>query len=132
MPPLMTPTTWEWVATRLPLLNTAELSRRSGVPRGRIHDAKRGRQRLSQADLDKLRPIITQLGQERIADALTTPITWIPVAEQLPDDDITVLVAGLEVELGYHSDGEWISPIGDGALLDTPTHWADLPEHPDA
>jgi hypothetical protein len=70
-------------------------------------------------------------------------ITWIPVASELPDEDITVLMCNEEwdeqVEKGYLDRGEWYT--NDGMCLDghdgqgnphknftPPTHWAHLPE----
>ena len=63
---------------------------------------------------------------------ITTVITWISVADQLPDDDMTVLIADTEndVTLGFH-DGEagWrycnAERVGDPV-----THWAELPDPP--
>lgn len=55
---------------------------------------------------------------------------WIPVAQILPDDDETVLVALAdgEVWLGYHDgDSGWRSVSSDLIVV---THWAAIPEGP--
>jgi hypothetical protein len=65
---------------------------------------------------------------------------WMPVASELPDDEITVLLASSdgEVYLGYHSGDEDLC-TSDGWMFETLfepmpgvriTHWADLPEAP--
>lgn len=60
-------------------------------------------------------------------------ITWIACAEQMPDDDRTVLVTGPEWEVwpAWHAELSWHSatdgvPIGDEMI----THWADMPGGP--
>ena len=70
---------------------------------------------------------------------LTTGIAWIDATVEFPDDDTTVLIANPAwdepVCLGYHSGGEWCDQAdlfwapGD---VGEPTHWAHLPEAPDA
>ena len=61
----------------------------------------------------------------------TEQITWIAVAEQLPDDDETVLVfcpvAHEPVWLGYLDAGLWYWIDGRAAA---PTHWAAFPVGP--
>lgn len=56
---------------------------------------------------------------------------WIPVAERLPDDVMTVLIAQEdgEVWVGYHDAGEWFYASADPAGVAV-THWRDLPPHP--
>lgn len=59
------------------------------------------------------------------------PSTWIPVTEQLPDEnDVVLITDSLDVGTGYliHGYG-WISPFDD---IDTShvTHWMPLPEQP--
>ena len=63
---------------------------------------------------------------------ITTAINWISVADQLPDDDMTVLIADTEndVTLGFHDgDAGWrycnAERVGDPV-----THWAELPDSP--
>ena len=56
---------------------------------------------------------------------------WISAAEELPDDDTTVLIAldDGEVWTGYHDAGEWLYVSGD-QMEATVTHWQHLPEPP--
>ena len=60
-------------------------------------------------------------------------VNWIPTCEDLPDEDITVMVAvsGAGVpQFAYLTDGEWMFENGrpiDGEV----TYWADLPEVPE-
>ncbi|WP_119154182.1 DUF551 domain-containing protein [Caldimonas tepidiphila] len=63
----------------------------------------------------------------------TETITWHPVAERLPDDDTTVLLA---VECddeptwpGFHSEGGWYYVSG-ARVAARVTHWADMPGGP--
>lgn len=65
---------------------------------------------------------------------LTETITWRPVAEGLPDSDITVLVAidtttphSEPVWLGYLDGDEWRDVEGD---VITVTHWAPMLDGP--
>lgn len=57
---------------------------------------------------------------------------WIPVTEQMPDDDESVLLACAdgEVQVGFRDCGRWLYldayPIGPQV-----THWMALPAHPD-
>lgn len=61
--------------------------------------------------------------------------SWTPVAERLPDDDITVLIAVKDsdepVWVGYH-DGEdgWCSASDAIPIDGMVTHWMPLPEAP--
>lgn len=63
---------------------------------------------------------------------------WIPVQTEMPDDDITVLVAlsDGDVESGYHSDDKWFSSeTGMDHVISVRshrrvTHWMHLPEAP--
>jgi hypothetical protein len=66
----------------------------------------------------------------------TETITWRPVADGLPDDLITVLMAvqdadGIEVHQGFFEDGRWHDA---SARLIRPQQvvmaWADMPEGP--
>lgn len=64
---------------------------------------------------------------------ITTQITWVPVGEKLPDDEILVLVATLsgEVETGFCEDKNW--RWSNAAIIEEEvTHWAELPTHPTA
>ena len=64
---------------------------------------------------------------------LNTQIVWVPVAERLPDDELTVLVATEAGEVGQGAldadQWRWSDP---GVLIvtDVVTHWAELPLHP--
>ncbi|MEY4246326.1 MAG: hypothetical protein RLZZ245_3911 [Verrucomicrobiota bacterium] len=63
---------------------------------------------------------------------LTSILRWIPVADELPDDDQTVLIADSEseVEIGF-LDGPNGWRLANGARVPAPvTHWAELPEPP--
>jgi len=66
-----------------------------------------------------------------------TSLTWIDATAQMPDADLTVLLAlseGPEVELGFYDGEEWrfvTCEPGGSPVFGTVTHWADLPEHPD-
>jgi hypothetical protein len=65
---------------------------------------------------------------------ITQSIQWIAVADQLPDDDMTVLIADTEndVTLGFH-DGDAGWRYCNAALVGDPvTHWAELPDGPNA
>jgi hypothetical protein len=64
---------------------------------------------------------------------MRTTITWIPVTQQMPDDDINVLFTnGEHVWTGFHSGGGWFpdlaEPPYDEVIL--VTQWAHLPEVP--
>lgn len=64
----------------------------------------------------------------------TETITWYSVAERLPDDEQTVLIA-LEgdsepVWLGFHTWDAWY--LVSGARSGRVTHWADMPGGPKA
>lgn len=72
-------------------------------------------------------------------EALTEPITWHPVAEGLPDADLTVLLYLAEDERacegwcdGTDDDGMPLWRGVDSTPLDafTVTHWADMPTGP--
>lgn len=58
-------------------------------------------------------------------------MSWIPVDERLPDDDITVLVAisnsDEPVWLGWHDDAGWCSV---DAMPIRVTHWQPIPKPP--
>ncbi|MGL4649998.1 MAG: DUF551 domain-containing protein, partial [Caldilineaceae bacterium] len=62
----------------------------------------------------------------------TATITWIPVAERLPDDGITVLIALSDGDvLSAWLDGDtqwWVEYYG--SIVGEVTHWADLPAAP--
>jgi hypothetical protein len=63
---------------------------------------------------------------------ITQSIHWIAVAHQLPDDDMTVLIADTEndVTLGFH-DGDAGWRYCNAAIVGDPvTHWAELPDGP--
>jgi hypothetical protein len=64
----------------------------------------------------------------------TTTITWIPVAERLPDDDSTALLALSDcyVTFGWfdNDNGPRWWECESGELAHGVTHWADLPAAP--
>ena len=61
-------------------------------------------------------------------------ITWIAVADQLPDDDISVLVFapqsadwdGETVWIGHHDGEHWIDTEGSDWPEKVVTHWAEM------
>jgi hypothetical protein len=61
-------------------------------------------------------------------------ITWLPAAEDLPDEDMTVLVrlAGSNEPtwMGFVLDGIWRDACNGDTFAGTVTHWADMPEGP--
>jgi len=64
---------------------------------------------------------------------MTETITWIDANEQLPDDEITVLVYSSQIAdepvwLGYHEEHLWLAV--DGTELEDVTHWAHVPAGP--
>jgi hypothetical protein len=68
----------------------------------------------------------------------TTTITWIPVAERLPDDDTTVLLALADGDVitGWHEGGDSVFPrewrdVTGWQITQGVTHWADLPAAPE-
>lgn len=50
--------TQEWLMPRLRLLNAAELEKDAGLTRGRIGDAKRGKAKLNEEELDSIRFVL--------------------------------------------------------------------------
>lgn len=65
---------------------------------------------------------------------MTTTIQWIPVAQKLPDDEITVLIADADsdVNLGFHDGDDGWRDLDGGRVTVPITHWADLPSPPTA
>lgn len=61
-------------------------------------------------------------------------VRWTPVAELLPDDDITVMIATKDTDepvwLGYHDEHGWTSATDGVPLDELVTHWAPMPESP--
>lgn len=61
-------------------------------------------------------------------------INWIPVDEQLPDDEMTVMTyhptLNEPVWLGYFLQGNWYSTAGDYLGKCAVTHWAEIPAGP--
>jgi hypothetical protein len=57
---------------------------------------------------------------------------WIAVEDQLPDDELTVLIAlsDGEVWTGYHDDDQWRYVSADLVEAGKVTHWMDFPEPP--
>ena len=62
-------------------------------------------------------------------------ITWIPTKQQLPDDEITVMLFVPEhdepVWLGYHEDYAWYLTDGTPLAQNAVTHWANFPNGPE-
>jgi hypothetical protein len=56
---------------------------------------------------------------------------WVPVDKELPDDELTVLLAlsDGEVWTGFHEAGKWYHESGD-RLTGVVTHWMQFPEPP--
>lgn len=65
---------------------------------------------------------------------LTATIEWHSVKDELPDDDITVLVhsptAPDPVWIAYHEGSSWYHITDYRYPFDDVTHWAHLPEPP--
>ena len=61
-------------------------------------------------------------------------VRWIPVHQQLPDDDITVLIADTEhdVTLGFHDGDDGWRYCNGSRVGDPVTHWAEIPAAPNA
>lgn len=61
-------------------------------------------------------------------------IDWIPVAERLPDSELTVLVAfdGADEPtwLGFHDGHVWHDACTGAEFVDRATHWAEMPAGP--
>ena len=65
--------------------------------------------------------------------AASETITWIPVAERLPEPDVTVLHWDGEISVaGRDAKGQWWLEGREeyGPLATAPTHWAELPKGP--
>lgn len=64
---------------------------------------------------------------------LIEQVKWIPVVEQLPDSDTTVMLfdatASEPVWLGYFDGERWRYVDG---IPSFPTHWAEIPSGPQA
>jgi hypothetical protein len=62
-----------------------------------------------------------------------TPLQWIDVNENLPDDDVCVLIAldDGEVWTGYMDGDHWLYVSGD-QMESAVTHWMHIPAHPKA
>jgi len=58
-------------------------------------------------------------------------ITWVPVSEELPDDDTSVLLATSDGEVcaGFHESGNWHHLNAD-PVAEPVTHWTHYPAHP--
>lgn len=64
-------------------------------------------------------------------------LTWLPVAEDMPDDEMTVLIAlhpdaNEPVLFGYHTGGDWVECATGGVIRHKVTHWCDMPAGPHA
>jgi hypothetical protein len=62
-----------------------------------------------------------------------TTLAWIPSAQELPDDEATVLIAmdDQEVWTGFTEGGVWHYVSGE-RVSGKVTHWADFPPPPSA
>ncbi len=62
---------------------------------------------------------------------ITATLNWIPIFDELPDEQSTVLIAEHdgEVSLGFLDDGDWRYDTAE-RVLSYVTHWADVPAHP--
>lgn len=63
--------------------------------------------------------------------AVPSTIVWVDSRKELPDDDITVLVALADGEVwtGFHDAGQWRYVSADPIESEV-THWASFPEPP--
>ena len=59
-------------------------------------------------------------------------VRWISVADTLPDDDMTVLIADTEndVTLGFHDGDDCWRYCSSEKVGDPVTHWAEIPDPP--
>jgi hypothetical protein len=61
-------------------------------------------------------------------------VSWVAAAEQLPDEDTTVMVAlkgcNEPTWMGFVLDGVWRDACNGDEFAGTVTHWADMPEGP--
>lgn len=62
-------------------------------------------------------------------------VHWVEAAVEMPDDEMTVLLAlsNGETWVGYRLAGEWYLLAAEVTGTGEPirvTHWADMPEHP--
>ncbi len=71
---------------------------------------------------------------KKTVDQMNELIHWIPVKDQLPDDETTVMIYSAKhdepVWFGFYEANAWFLPDG-MPLLAKPTHWADMPAGPD-
>jgi hypothetical protein len=72
--------------------------------------------------------------QGALSRPLKSEIIWVPCAEQLPDDDLLVLVYDAEdatpVWPAYHDGDNWVTL--EGCVCGVITHWMPLPNPPEA
>lgn len=55
--------TWEWLESRLPALNAKWLESECGMYRGKLNDAKRGKVKLTEAELKRAADVIKSMGK---------------------------------------------------------------------
>ncbi|MFO0253384.1 MAG: hypothetical protein ACK52V_04640 [Betaproteobacteria bacterium] len=60
----------------------------------------------------------------------TSTITWHPVAEQLPDDDLLVLLSGGDAAMGFLDGDSWRDETA--MPIQAPAWWAYFPPGPEA
>lgn len=60
----------------------------------------------------------------------TSTITWHPVAEKLPDDDLLVLLSGSDATMGFLDGDSWCDETA--MPIDAPAWWAHFPPGPEA
>lgn len=83
--------------------------------------------------------LLTKMKLEQHADSGSggspcSVVHWISVADKLPDDDMTVLIADTEndVTLGFHDGDSGWRYCSAGLVGDPVTHWAEIPDPPNA
>lgn len=124
------------VTSECPMCLRAEIERLLGICAaayqlaGMVGAPERFLDALSRAD----DPAYSIEGLLPILPSEVAAIRWIPVSEELPDADTTVLIAlgSGDVWAGYVDDaGVWL--YMDSMLVEyrTVTHWTEMPAHPD-
>jgi hypothetical protein len=65
-----------------------------------------------------------------VSEPIAETIHWHAVADELPDDDTTVLLNfdNADPWPGWHEDGQWLD--ASGMPVEHVTHWADMPGGP--
>jgi len=65
---------------------------------------------------------------------MKTQVDWIPVEREMPLQWINVLFAAETIRMGYLGKSGWCEAESERVVSfsDSVTHWAHLPEHPNA